>query len=546
MKILLTSLFMLTFFIRLSPQSGPREKGLNSITENAVKAQLEFLSSDYMEGRETGTKGNLLAAEYIASMFKVYGIQPGGNTEKEEMTMRDYIRRKQPKEYKTFFSTFPLIEFETGERQELSISDEKTKNILTYNTDYRVYPPSYGVELKAPVVFVGYGIKDETKEYNDFSDVNITGKFILRLDGFPGHKDTSSEAYKKFKSLRPWQLRREKNKAAEELGAAGIIEIKKAEDLTDWSVSEPFRINTHYYEGDKELPRSSARMQLAGDTLETEPILLSITLRAANEILRGSGLNFTEFEESAARTLKPASKLIKGKTVTLISTVKSKIITARNVLGIIPGESLNEVVVVGAHFDHTGMRQGYIWNGSDDNASGTVAVMCLARAFAESGIKPKKTIVFAAWTGEEKGLLGSEYFVSQVNKQGMDVLLNLNYDMISRNSDTDSAGVECSMVYTKAYPELEKITVKNNEEQKFGLKIEFEPSEKPSGGSDHAPFADKNIPVMYFMAGFHEDYHQPGDTADKADIQKMTKIIKLGFLNLWDIINGDKDYLSSK
>jgi len=286
-------------------------------------------------------------------------------------------------------------------------------------------------------------------------------------------------------------------------------------------------------------------MQIPGDTLDNDLPQISISLRAANEIIKGSAISFSKFEQTVSKDLKSASKNIKGRSLNLIASVKSRIIKTRNVLAILPGENTDSIVVVGGHYDHVGMRQGYIWNGSDDNASGTVGVMAIARAFAESGIKPEKTMVFAAWTGEEKGLLGSEYFVNHSDYSSKNIMLNLNYDMISRNADDDSAGVECSMVYTKAYANFKDIAEKNNESYKLALKIDYRASDKPSGGSDHAPFAAKNIPVMYFMAGFHEDYHQPGDTIEKADIHKMTSIIKLGYLNLWDVVNGNFEHISA-
>ena len=166
--------------------------------------------------------------------------------------------------------------------------------------------------------------------------------------------------------------------------------------------------------------------------------------------------------------------------------------------------------------------------------------MTLAKAFAETGVKPKRTIIFALWTAEEKGLLGSYYFVQHPYKPVQNIITYLNYDMISRDDEKDSLGLECSMTYTKANPQLQEMSEKYNKELDLGLKIEFEASEKPGGGSDHTPFAEKNIPIFYFMAGWHKDYHQPTDTPDKADINKMVKIIKLGFMDVWEIANSQE------
>jgi Zn-dependent M28 family amino/carboxypeptidase len=181
------------------------------------------------------------------------------------------------------------------------------------------------------------------------------------------------------------------------------------------------------------------------------------------------------------------------------------------------------------------MREGYIWNGADDNASGTVGVMTIARAFTAAGIKPKKTIIFAAWTGEEEGLLGSKYFVDHPPVPLQQIVMNLNYDMIARDAADDSLGVRCGATITQAYPELREILARNNTGSSLGLDLNIRSSERPSGGSDFAPFAAKDVPVIAVMAAMHPDYHQPGDDVAKVNWKKMTAIIKLGYLTAWDI-----------
>jgi Zn-dependent M28 family amino/carboxypeptidase len=159
--------------------------------------------------------------------------------------------------------------------------------------------------------------------------------------------------------------------------------------------------------------------------------------------------------------------------------------------------------------------------------------MTIAKAVMAAGQKPEKTIVFAAWSGEEKGLLGSNYFVQNPYKEN--IIVNLNYDMIARNSQQDTLGNQCGMSFTSAYPVLQEMTEKHNEEFDIGLEIRFRGSERPRGGSDHAPFAAVDIPIFYFMAAMHPDYHQPSDEVSKVNWEKMRKIIQLGFLNVWEI-----------
>ena len=399
------------------------------------------------------------------------------------------------------------------------------------------------VEIEAPVVFAGYGYRNEKAGYDDFKGVDVRGKIILCLHGFPGHADTLSNAYKAIRAddrQTPRFIEREKSRIASSLGVAGIIEIGSGEEVAeDWASNLPFRYNSRDYEGD--VPRASFyeyRMKIPGDTLEMEPVRLTVSGRVLNPLLKDSGIDPEEFEQRAGSTLKPASSELKGKTLHLKTSVDSRLIRARNVIGVLPGKDTSEAIVVGAHYDHLGKHDGWIWNGADDNASGTVGVMTLAKAFMASGEVPEKTIVFAAWTGEEKGLLGSTYYTGHPWNSAR-TLVNLNYDMISRDNKDDTLGIRCSMTYTKNHSILKELVEKNNQQYGLGLEITYRPSERPRGGSDHAPFAEKGIPIFYFMAGFPPEYHQPNDHTDLVNWDKMVNIIKIGYLSTWDLANSD-------
>lgn len=239
---------------------------------------------------------------------------------------------------------------------------------------------------------------------------------------------------------------------------------------------------------------------------------------------------YGNFEESL--------NLFQGKIIHLKNTATTETALGRNVLARIEGENPNEVIVVGAHYDHLGTSDGYIYNGADDNASGTVGVMTLAKAFMASGVKPKKTIIFAAWTGEEMGLLGSQYFVDKYPKKE-ELVLNLNLDMISRRPEKDTSGYKASMEYTTAYPLLKDLVEKANTQYDLGLEIKFQPSEKPAGGTDFTAFAEKNVPIYSFFAAFTSDYHQAMDHSDKANFDLMEKIIKAGFVSLYELANAE-------
>jgi hypothetical protein len=373
--------------------------------------------------------------------------------------------------------------------------------------------------------------------------MDVKGKIILRLSGYPGQDNQESKAYKIFSKdwgRGRWGLIRAKNNTASELGVAAVIEVTpEGYDVGNWADNLPFRYNSRNYEGEK--PRASyyeTRMSIPGSELGSSLTRINISERVLNELVKGSGVNLEAFRDDVSSSMKPASRELAGKKLKVKTSVDSKIIRARNVVGVLPGKDTTAIIVIGAHYDHLGIHDGWIWNGADDNASGTVGVMSIAKACMATGEKPEKTIVFAAWTGEEKGLLGSRYFADHPYDDAK-MLLNLNYDMISRDDKNDTLGVKCSMNYTKAYPILEELTTSNIEDYDLDLEVRFRPAERPRGGSDHSSFSGKDVPIMYFMAGFPPEYHQPDDHISLVNWDKMVNIIKVGYLNIWDLANTE-------
>lgn len=539
-------LFIALFCQVLSAQS-PKEKGFYSITDESVKAQLEFLSSDWTEGRATGTRGAYMASDYIASMFSVYGLKPGGDEETTTISRRERMEGKRPGTYRTYFQKFPLMEYKAGEDQQLSLvsNGKSSESVLYFNyrTDFSVSPGPVSMEGRSEIVFVGYGYYNEENEYDDYSKIDVKNKIIIRLSGYPGHMDTTSAAYQKFhpKDRRGYYtLNRNKNERAMEKGVMAILEVNPVAGLLAYSSNIPFRYNTDRYEGDRRQESFyDSRMTYPGDSLDLNPPVFYISMRMANEIFAGAGINLSDFEKSASANPEPQSKTIKDKQVRFKTDVESRIIQARNVIGVLEGKDPDEIIVVGAHYDHLGIHDGYIWNGADDNASGTVGVMAIARACMETGEKPEKTIVFAAWTGEEKGLWGSKYFTSNPYMEKK-IILNLNFDMISRDDADDKEGKNCRMTYTSGYKEFEVNSEDNIEAFDLELNVNYRAAETAPGGSDHAPFAEEGIPYFYFMAGFPPEYHQSNDQIELVNIPKMANIIRLGYLNIWDFANSEK------
>lgn len=214
-----------------------------------------------------------------------------------------------------------------------------------------------------------------------------------------------------------------------------------------------------------------------------------------------------------------------------------------NVVGFIPGKKSDEYVIVGAHYDHLGLDPylagDQIYNGADDNASGVSAVLQIAKAFVLSGQQPERNVVFAFWDGEEKGLLGSKYFVQESTI--LDQIKGyLNFDMIGRNNKPDQPK-HVVYFYTEAYPVFGDWLKEDIKKYKLDIEPDYRAWDKPVGGSDNGSFAKHNIPIIWYHTDGHKDYHKPTDHAEFLNWEKIVEITKASFLNMWHMAN-DKSY----
>lgn len=217
-------------------------------------------------------------------------------------------------------------------------------------------------------------------------------------------------------------------------------------------------------------------------------------------------------------------------------------LSMRNVLGMIPGERTDEYVIVGAHFDHLGIDPvldgDRIYNGADDNASGVSAVLQIARAFVVSGRKPLRNVVFAFWDGEEKGLLGSRYFVQECPFIGQ-VRGYLNFDMIGRNHLPDRPR-HVVYFYTEAHSAFGQWLKEDIDRYGLRLDPDYRPWDNPVGGSDNGSFARVGVPIIWYHTDGHPDYHQPSDHADRLNWDKVVEITKASFLSVWKLANEER------
>ncbi|MBN2665779.1 MAG: M20/M25/M40 family metallo-hydrolase [Bacteroidales bacterium] len=501
---------------------------LRNINENVLKAQLGFLASDLMEGRGTNTRGDYLASEYIASQLRLYGVAPGGDTS-EEKTASGIPER-------TYFQNFPLIKSTRGEGPVMKIivtdGKETIRTLdLAHNVDFLTRIPAQSLETEAPVVFVGFGIRNEKLQIDDFGTQDLRGKFVLKIAGSPGFlKDKMSISELSNNSMQAERI-------ARQMGAAGIIEFDPAVAVSGTVPGLPF---TDLAASEKRpgSGRPYADYSLPSAKTSDSFVRIMVSPRTAEELFRGSGFNTKEYvSRSADSYIRPQADLT-GKKIFLKTTIKIETVMVRNVIGIIEGKDPSQIIVAGAHYDHIGMWNGYVWNGADDNGSGTVGIMTIAKAIMETGVKPEKTIIIALWAAEEEGLLGSRHFVANLPFPATNIRLNLNFDMISRYV-SEKEYKKAYMVYTDSYPGFKAMTEKHLKRYGIDLDVEYQPSADPPGGSDHRSFVDAGIPVVRFKPGHREEYHTPEDEVSTVDWDIMQKIVRIGFANIWELANSE-------
>jgi len=553
----------------IQPVAEKVRVGFESITGKDATAYLAFISSDLLEGRDTASGGYEIAAQYAASMFKLWGIKPAGDAVRSRFGMGRMPPPQKPatQPSRSYFQNIAFKEI-LGRESSASVTWKKGQmaksKSFQANVDYS-YSASESQTITASVVFVGYGIQESSLKFDEYKNIDVKGKFVMMLSEAPGKNDPESPFNKGDLKEKYYPQRRmrgggsfSKNNIARDLGAEAILLIENSprenSDVARNALNAQ-RINDErtIYPGDRR--RMSLEDNVRRSTSSPSIPTIRISRSMANAILGMGGQDIDTLKGEIEKTLQSQSQSLDSMTFAIKSKVETKLVNCMNVLGYIEGsdpELINEAIVIGGHLDHLGRRGDYIFNGADDDGSGSVGVMEIAEAFAKNPIKPKRSVVFALWTGEEKGLLGSTYYVAYPFIQK--TYANLNLDMISRTYDRESLAARIM----RNDKEAGKIVLEKIDENKYvnlsfdantpaigeiirtnnshvGLHISITASETASGGSDHAPFARVKLPWAFFIAAMTEDYHQPSDTVDKINADLMEKIIRLTYLTACDL-----------
>ncbi len=510
--------FVVTLLIFLLFQgfvSGQKD-GLASIKKEDLKASMEFLASDLLMGRETGTEGNDLAALYIKSIIKHYGLKPGGD---------DY------------FQHMPLASFRNKmEESYLKISDNAGNEIFSTDSLMLLTTGHRTMEAAGRIVFAGYAYEDNESGYNDLEGIDVKDKIVLFMTRTPEMvRDGEGESSLSFQS---------------EDAKIGNLFGKGAKALLmvfDPSHSEQDPFKSMIYQ----LTRSG-QVYPEKDTINSIPFILTfIKPDAANRILSSTGKTLQEYQDEINASGKPVSLEMPDINVSLKAAVEKKKFVSNNVIGIVEGSDpvlKNECIVYTAHFDHAGVNDtGDVFNGADDNASGSAGLIEVAGAFMKSKTPPLRSVVFVWVNGEEKGLLGSQYYVNNPEIILDRTVLNINLDMIGRTRtpadtgsffgmDLDVTGPGEVIMYSKhESKDLDRIITSSA--AKNGIKIIDKGEDIEAGGSDHESFWAKNVPAVMFHTGIHADLHQTTDDESMIDYNKMEKITRMVFQLGYNVAN---------
>jgi hypothetical protein len=491
---------------------GEVGKYAEAINVTALKKHLTYIAGDETQGRETGTEGQRIAAAYIENQFKAMGLQPAA----------------QLNGYQQYYPLFR----DSVVAAQLKIGKQK----MAFGKDYTAPVSSnFNQQVKAKnMVFVGYGIS--SKVYDDYANIDVTGKVVVFFLGEPKQGDTFVINGRKRGSEWSFPGQSLKLKTAKEKGAVAAIIISPSTEAFTPELAEAARKSNVYY------PRN------------TVPSINAVTLshQAAGNLLGSERFAQLLQKAKAGESLIGQDVAIK-KTKFQFAYIKNREqLNAGNVLGYIEGtDKKEELVFLTAHYDHLGMHDGKIYYGADDDGSGTVAVLQMAAAFAKAkaaGQGPRRTVVFMTVSGEEKGLWGSEYYsenpVFPLDKTSVD----LNIDMVGRIDTERMTADSLNYVYVIGHDKLSSDLPVINEamnKQYTNLVLDYkydDPNDKARiyFRSDHYNFARKGVPILFFYDGMLKaDYHKPTDTVDKIYWELYEKRVRMIFYTAWDMANRD-------
>lgn len=490
---------------------------VEAITAAELKDYLYFVASDEMEGRDTPSRGLDLTAKFIAMNLSRWGVKPGGTGG-------------------TYLQKFALTSYRVSPEQTIASLNGQSFKV---GEDFIATP--FEGQASGQIVFVGYGYMVKAKNINPYEGVDVKGKIMLVAGGFPKgvtFQDMRGKAGVDFDSPETY---------ARAHGAKGVIVIPNSSMITFWEQRYKASLNP-------------TRMMMERPQQAASVPVITASEKMAAVILQGEKLDYETIKKQMGEGAAGESfALSPDKQVSFNVAVKAERTMTQNVVGIIEGADpvlKNEYVAVGAHYDHVGMRASgdgdRIFNGADDDGSGTVATLAIAEALAKSAQRPKRSVIFVWHAGEEKGLWGSAYFTDNPPVPINQIITQLNIDMIGRSKQEGDAKpanknltgpnaiyvIGSKMMSTELGALSEEV---NNSYLKLSFDYKYDAPDDPERffyRSDHYNYARKGVPIIFYFSGVHEDYHRPSDHPDKIDYVKMEKVTRAIFATMWKLANA--------
>ncbi|MBO0719340.1 MAG: M20/M25/M40 family metallo-hydrolase [Blastocatellia bacterium] len=496
---LFLSLTLLTFS---APAQQTQPAGTQSPDPGLLKKHVTRLASDEFEGRKPGTEGAEKAARYIADRFHDYGLgcgAPKSNCHSDS--------NKQP----SFQKEFPFIAaVQLGKNNSLKLSLDGEADTISLRSDWMPIGFSANGSLdQTPLVFAGYGITAPDLKHDDYASIEVQGKVALVFASTPDG-DNPHGQFSRYSDVR-WRAI-----AAKDHGAKGLIIIASDEKFAEDRLA---RLNYDQTAGEAGLP------------------VIAISRQTAGRIFGLAGE--AEIDNLEKSPDKWAGQKLSQVAATLSVDIARRSVPAYNIVGTLEGSDPNlkrEFIVIGAHYDHLGHGgdsssrapgSNEIHHGADDNASGVAGMLELARIFSAEKAKLRRSLVFIAFSAEESGLIGSNYYVNHPAVPLADTVAMINMDMIGRlrEGKLSVGGIGTATEFRKLVESLNAGASEGANGGGSGLSLEL--SEDGFGPSDHSSFYAKKIPVLFFYTGVHDDYHRPSDTAEKINYEGEARVVGL-------------------
>lgn len=491
--------------------SYSQKEALKAITVKNSEAHMKYLSSDNLEGRRTGSDGNNAAAGYIKAEALKLGLRPLPGSDDLFQPLR-YLKTN----------------IVAGESH---ITFRDSSSGFTGSAEIMpLMPPGDTVSLEGEVVFAGYGYLNSSEKYNDLAGISVKDRIVMVMTRLPEITGNGMPApgsgISEMTEVRKLPLIMLQQAKAILFVADPALGTDISSDL--FSMGSPYQLTPLFR---KQVFRYSINAY-------------AITAETADRMLGNSGFTLKKLQDSIATSRKPASFIIPNLRTHITVNVARDTVTSYNIVGYIEGSDpvlKDEAVIYTAHYDHVGRdASGNVFNGANDNASGSIGLLNIAAAYNALPKKPARSAIFLWATGEEEGLHGSTYYTENAPFPLNKTVAAINFDMIGRSrrdtdvgaslsGETDITGKDTiKVIHGADCPEL--VSLASQACRESGVYPIDEGKGTHFSGSDHYPFFRKKIPVLFFFTGLHQDYHRQTDDYEFIDFDKLVKVSKAGFL----------------